>query len=296
MRSPSAVTLPLGRLAGLRHGRVGALRRLMRRPSGVVALGVLAFVVLTAVLAPLTASHDPNQLDPANRLLGPSLDHWFGTDQLGRDLFSRVLHGGRIALAIAVAATLVALSVGVLWGGIAAVSGRWVDEALMRVAEATMAIPSLLFALIFVAAFGASTESLALIIGALHAPPTARMARAAVLGELTSDYCVAARAYGASRWRILFSEILPNAQPTLIVQAALVAAHAILVEASLSALGLGVQPPEASWGSLLLEGYRNMHVSYSYIVFPGAIIFITVLVLNTLADNLQAVLDVRSDA
>lgn len=293
MEGPFAARYLGGRLGYLTGRRVVLVRRLVRRPAAALALGLLLAVALGAAVAPYVAAA-PEDLDLVNRLQGPSSEHWFGTDELGRDLFGRVLRGGRIALGIAAAATTIALVLGVLWGGVAAIRGGWIDEVLMRVVDATMAIPLMLFALIFVAAFGASVESLAIIIGVLHAPPTARMARAAALTELTSDYCVAAVAYGASRMRVLFSEVVPNAVPTLLVQATLVAANTIVIEAALSFIGVGVQPPDASWGTLLLQGYNRIYSSYWYVIFPGLMIFVSIWALNTLADNIQAILDPRA--
>jgi ABC-type dipeptide/oligopeptide/nickel transport system permease subunit len=286
-------TATLGPETWLAGRRIRVVRKLLGRRTAAVALAALTVVILSAVLASLFTA-DPNAIDPVNQLQGPSLEHPFGTDELGRDLFSRILRGGRIALAIVGTATAIAVALGVIWGGVAAARGGLLDEVLMRTVDGFMAIPLLLFGLIFVAAFGANATSLAVIIGLLHAPPTARIARAAALSELTSDYCLAAKAYGASHTRVLFSEVLPNALPTLLVQATLVAANSLVVEATLSFVGLGVQPPAASWGTLLLQGYGRIYSSYWYVIFPGLMIFVTIWALNTVADNLQAVLDPRA--
>ena len=151
----------------------------------------------------------------------------------------------------------------------------------MRIGDAAMAIPFLLLSLVFVAAFGASLPSLIVILGLLHAPWTARIARVAFLTERQADYTLAAIAYGASTWRLMSSEILPNVVPTLLVQASVVASSVLLTEAALSFVGLGVQPPQASWGTLLLQGYALIYSSYWYIVFPGLAIFVTIWCLNS---------------
>lgn len=267
-------------------------RAVLARPAGAIAAAVLAALALASLLAPLLAT-DPSALDPINQLQGPSGAHWFGTDELGRDLFSRVLHAGRAALGIAAVATVGALVLGVVWGGVAAISGGVLDDVLMRAADGVMAIPVMLTALVLVAAFGASIGSLMLILGLLHAPATARIARAGIQVELQSDYCVAARTYGSSRARILGRDILPNVAPTLLVQTSLVAASVILTEAALSFVGLGIQPPDATWGTLILDGYANIYSSYWFVAFPGAAVLATIWALNVLADEIQAALDVR---
>jgi peptide/nickel transport system permease protein len=274
--------------------RFATLRRLLRRRGALIPIVVLLVIIVSAAFAPLIAPYNPKAIDAGNQFAGLSTEHWLGTDELGRDLFSRILFGGRLAIGIALAATVIALVAGVIWGGIAALVGRLADDLLMRIVDTAMAIPFLLLALVFVAAFGARLTTLAIILGILHVPVTARMARAAFLSEIHSDYRVAATAYGASRKRLLFSEILPNVIPTLLVQASLVAASVILTEAALSFVGLGVQPPDASWGTLLLQGYGRIYSSYSYVIFPGVMIFVSIWALNTLADHLQAVLDPRS--
>ncbi len=228
------------------------------------------------------------------KFLPPSLLHLLGTDELGRDLFARVLYGGRLALAISVGATVLALVIGSTWGGFAAIRGGWPDNILMRIADALMALPMVLAALIFVAVFGTSVHSLIGIIGVLEAPWTARVVRAAILSELQDDYCRAARAVGATKTRVLFSEVMPNIVPTLMVQVALNMSVAILIEAGLSFFGLGVQPPRSSWGSLLLSGYRQIYSSPTYAIAPGVLIFLTIWALNTLSDHLQEAMSPRS--
>ena len=278
---PGAVALP------------GVMRRLLRRREAVVILVLLGLLIISAVAAPLFTPYSPIALAPRDRFQPPSLAHLFGTDELGRDLYTRVLYGGRIALGIGAAATVIAMLIGVAWGFIAAMRRGWVDEILMRLADAAMAIPTILFALVLVAAFGASTVNLAVIIGLLLAPVTARLARSAALDELTSEYVLAAVASGATRTRMLFSEVLPNTLPSLLVLATLNAASAILTEASLSFVGLGVQPPEASWGTLLFQGYQKIYQAIWYPIFPGLVIFLTIWLLNLLADQLQSVMDPR---
>jgi peptide/nickel transport system permease protein len=283
---PSIVFVP-----PVRSVRDHVLARLLSRPTALVSLIGVGVIVFATVGAPLVAPYSPTTSDYTKLFAGPSWSHIFGTDELGRDLFSRLLYGGRTSLTVAVFATAIAMVAGMAWGFVAALREGWIGEILMRVADAAMGMPVILLGLVLVAAFGASTLSLIMILGFLFAPATARLARATLLAELRSEYHLAAVSVGASRTRIVVTELLPNTLPVLLARATLVAADAIFVEASLSFVGLGVQPPDASWGTLLQQGYTNLYRSYAYPLFPGLIILVSVLALNTLGDNLQRVLD-----
>jgi peptide/nickel transport system permease protein len=267
------------------------VRRLLRRPAAVVALAVIAILVVGALGAPLFAPYSPTALDFEQLFAPPSRGHLFGTDELGRDLLTRILYGGRTSIIVAFAATALAMVVGVAWGFTAALREGWLGEILMRMADTVMAMPAILLALVLVAAFGASTLSMIVILGILFAPATARIARSTLLAELRSDYYLAAVSVGASGKRIVARELLPNALPVLLSRASLILAEVIFVEASLSFIGLGVQPPDTSWGTLLQQGYSNLYSSYYYVIFPGIVILVAVLALNALGDNLQKVLD-----
>jgi peptide/nickel transport system permease protein len=280
----AAETVPVAKPAG-------SVRRLLRRPTATISLAVIAIFVLATAFAGLVAPHSPTEIDYTRLFGAPSWDHPFGTDELGRDIVARVLYGGRTSLIVASASTLIAMLLGVVWGFTAALRQGWSDEVLMRVADTVMAMPILLVALVLVAAFGASTASMVVILGILFAPATARIARSTLLAELRSDYYLAAVSVGAPGWRIVARELLPNTLPVLVARASLVLADVIFVEASLSFIGLGVQPPDTSWGTLLQQGYSNLYSSYAYPIFPGLAILATVLALNTLGDNLQKVLD-----
>ena len=268
-----------------------ALRRLLRRPAAAFAGLVIAILVAGTVGAPLFAPYEPTTLDFLRLFAPPSREHLFGTDELGRDLLTRVLYGGRTSIAVAFVATLIAMLIGVVWGFASALREGWIGEVLMRVADTMMAMPVILLGLVLVAAFGASTASMIVILGLLFAPATARIARSSLMGELRSEYYLAALSVGASRARIVARELLPNTMPVLMARATLVMAEVIFVEASLSFVGLGVQPPDTSWGTLLQQGYSNLYRSYAYPIFPGLVILVAVLALNTLGDNVQKVLD-----
>lgn len=249
-----------------------------------IPLALLALIVLACVLAPVIAPYDPSA-QSSDRFAGPSAAHLFGTDELGRDLFSRVLYGGQLTVFIAAGATLVAMVLGIAWGMAAAFSRGILDEILMRLADTVMAIPQILFALVFISAFGADPVKLAVIIGILLTPTTARLVRSSVLSELQEDYFTAAVAFGSKRSRLLFAEVLPNARGPIVVQAAINAANAILLEASMSFVGLGIAPPEATWGTLVQQGYQKMYQSIGYVLFPALFIFVTIWLLNVLADQ-----------
>lgn len=266
------------------------LRRMLRDRVAVAALVVLGILVLAALIGPVVFI-DPEHIDPLNRFASPSLAHLFGTDELGRDMLSRVADAGRVSLAIAAASTVISMLIGTAWGFAAGVGRGILDEVLMRIADAAMAIPIILFALIFVAAFGSDGPTLALVVGLLMVPLTARVARSAVLGELAMDYHRALVAVGVPRWRIMAQEILPNAAPALLAQASLNLATSLMVEATLSFVGLGVQPPSASWGTLLQAGYSNLLTTIWYPLFPALAIIVAVGALNTLGDRLQRIMD-----
>jgi peptide/nickel transport system permease protein len=274
-----------------RRVRDHVLARMLRRPAAVISLVAVGLIVLATVGAPLIAPYSPTESDYTKLFAGPSWSHLLGTDEIGRDLLSRILYGGRTSLIVAAFATVISMLVGIAWGFVAGLREGWIGEILMRIADAAMGMPVILLGLVLVAAFGSSTLSLILILGALFAPATARLARSTLLAELRSEYHLAAVSVGATRTRIVITELLPNTLPVLLARASLVAADAIFVEASLSFVGLGVQPPDASWGTLLQQGYTNLYRSYWYPIFPGIMILVAVLALNTLGDSVQRALD-----
>ncbi len=267
------------------HSRVRRVRRVRISPPPASVLVLLAIVGM-CLLVPRLSRQDPTGLDTANAFGTMSARHWLGTDELGRDKLSRLLYGGELSLSVAGGSVAVAFLAGTLWGVLASGARGLPDELLMRGADITMAIPQILFALVCVAAFGASLVSLIVLTGLLLAPSTARMARAAIVREMALDYYAAAVTYGASRGRLLLREVLPNILPDLASQAAINAASAMILEASLSFVGLGVQPPQMSWGVLLQQGYGFLYNDPSYAAAPAILILATVLCLNLAADRL----------
>jgi peptide/nickel transport system permease protein len=270
-------------LAVPRGGRL----QLRRKPGAVVAVSLLAVIVLAVVAAPLLTSYGPFAIDPVNAFSPPSWNHWFGTDELGRDLFSRMLYGGRVTLGVAFGATALSMVLGIAWGFAAALGLPLFDEALMRIADVAMAIPQILFGLVFIAAFGTSLVNLIVIVGILLSPTSARLIRSVVLAEREADYVRAAVAFGATRRSIAAKEIFPNTISHLSVLAAINMANALLLEAAFSFVGLGVQPPRASWGTILQQGYSNIYYAFYYAAFPAAAIVLVLLLLNVLARSLQ---------
>jgi peptide/nickel transport system permease protein len=258
-----------------------------------VAAAVLAFFVFLAFFGPLFLQ-PASAIDPGNLLAAPSLGHPLGTDEVGRDLLSRIANAGRLTLTMGLGAMALAVILGGIWGMCAAAFGGWLDEILMRLADALIAIPVILFALVFVAALGATVPNLIVILGILMAPTTARIVRSAVLGELVADYVLGLRAVGTGTGRILFLEVLPNIRAVVLAQATLNIATAVMVEAGLSFVGLGVQPPDATWGTILKQGYSSMTRDPTYVIFPALAIIAFIASLNVLSKETQRMLNQRS--
>lgn len=253
---------------------------------------VLLLFLLWALLPGFFSTHNPNKIGP-DLLQPPSRAYLFGTDEYGRDIYSRVVHGARIEFVISGLGVLVAMLIGIPVGLVAGYRGGWVDSVLMRLQDALLAFPSILFAILIVAARGASQQSIILTVGIIFIPRFARLVRASVLALKEEDFVTASRAMGASGSRLLWRHILPNAMPAILVQITLTMAVAVLVEAGLSYLGLGVQPPTATWGTMLKAAQSYPQQAPWYVLAPGICIFLLVLSLNTFGDGLRDRLDPR---
>jgi peptide/nickel transport system permease protein len=253
---------------------------------------IAAIVILMAIFAPFIATHDVVVQDLANRFASPSADHWFGTDSLGRDVFSRVVYGARISLEVGITVVLVSGIVGIFIGAIAGFYGGWVDKFLSGyLFNVFLAFPGLLLAIALVAFLGAGLGKLILALCIIGWVGYARVMRGQVLKVREYDFVQAAKALGASNMRILFTHIMPNSIQPLIVQASLGMAGAVLSEASLSFLGLGIPPPAPSWGTMIEEA-RNYFATYPHtLFFPGVAIALTVLAFNFIGDGLREYLD-----
>lgn len=260
-------------------------------PSVVISLAVLVLILAGVCLANVIAQYDPNELDLANMLKGPSADHWLGTDKTGRDIFSRLLYGGRTSLLGALGVVSISIVIGVPIGLFSGYHGGKLDAVLMRICDVIVSFPALLLAFVFVAAFGRGLFNAVLALGIIYIPMLAKLTRSLVLVEKNKTYVEAARSIGFSDSRILFSQILPNCVSTMMVELTLDLGYAILDLASMSFLGLGVQPPTSDWGAMLEEGRIYITTSPLCAIAPGIMIIITVIALNIFSDGIQGYLD-----
>ncbi len=268
-----------------------ALRRLLRRNGAIFGLVVIALFVLVAVFAPLISPYDPAAQSWTLVRKPPSWPHWLGTDDVGRDILSRIIFGARASLLAGVISVCIAVSIGVPLGLMAGYLGGLVDGVLSRLTDAMLAIPYLILAIALAAFLGPSLGNAMIAIGITATPVFVRLTRGQVLAVKVEDYIEAARAVGNPPWRIALVHILPNILPALLVQGTLAIAAAIIAEASLSFLGLGQQPPEPSWGSMLNSAQRFLANAPWMAVWPGLAIFLTVVSFNLLGDGLRDALD-----
>src|SRR6516162_4782898 len=271
-----------------------ALRRLMRRKGAIAGLFVIVLLVVLALLAPLIAGYDPTQQTWSAVRKAPSALHWFGTDDVGRDVFARVIFGARASLTAGVISVAIAVLVGVPVGLISGYLGGFVDALFGRITDAVLACPFLILAIAFAAFLGPSLGNAMIAIGITTTPIFIRLTRGQVMAVKVEDYVEAARAVGNPHWRIALLHILPNILPALLVQATLSVAAAIIAEAALSFLGLGQQPPAPSWGSMLNAAQRFLVNAPWMAIWPGLAIFLTVLSFNLVGDGLRDALDPRS--
>jgi peptide/nickel transport system permease protein len=277
--------------AGRRLGVLTLLRRMVRRRR-VIGIGalILFLILAAAAAASLLAPYDPLALDIPARLRPPGPAHLFGTDDFGRDIFSRVVFGARLSLMVGILVTVVATAAGVVIGLIAGSSPR-ADRVLMRVMDGLMAFPDILLAIALMATLGPSVRNVVIALGFVYTPRVARVVRASVLVIVNLDYVEAARAVGASRARVLGRHILANCISPVIVQATFIAAYAMLGEAALSFLGVGVPPQVPTWGGIIASGQVYLRQAAWISIFPGAAIVLSVLALNLLGDGLRDFLD-----
>jgi peptide/nickel transport system permease protein len=271
-----------------------AWRRLVRRRGAMVGLAVIILVILVALFAPLVAPYDPAAQSWSAVRKAPSAAYWLGTDEVGRDLLSRIIFGARASLSAGVISVGIAIAIGVPLGLLAGYAGGLADGLISRITDAMLACPFLILAIALAAFLGPSLTNAMIAIGVTATPIFVRLTRGQVLSVKAEDYVEAARAVGNPHWRIAFRHILPNVMPALLVQATLTIATAVIAEASLSFLGLGQQPPAPSWGSMLNAAQRFLVNAPWMAVWPGLAIFVTVLSFNLLGDGLRDALDPRS--
>jgi len=256
---------------------------------------VILFLFASALSASAISPYDPVKSNIQERLEGPSFTHLFGTDDLGRDIFSRIIHGSRISLQVGLVSVSIATAVGMVLGVLAGYFGGWIDTLAMRLMDIMFAFPDVLLAIAIMAVLGPSTTNVMIAVGIVYIPIFARITRGSVLTVRNRDFVEAAQCVGLRPGRIIFRHILPNALDAVIVQISLATAFAILAEAALSFLGLGTQPPAPSWGSMLSFGRQYMLEAPWWTIFPGLAIFLTVLALHLIGDGLRDALDPRSE-
>ncbi|HET6801369.1 MAG TPA: ABC transporter permease [Casimicrobiaceae bacterium] len=273
--------------------RTSLLRRLAKRPSAAIGLVVIVAFVAVAVFAPWLAPYDPIATSFSTVRKAPSAAHWFGTDEIGRDVLSRVIFGARASLLAGVVSVLISLSVGVPTGLLAGYAGGKTDMLISRVTDALLACPFLILAIALAAFLGPSLTNAMIAIGISATPIFIRLTRGTTIAVKAEDFVLAARAIGNAPWRIAVRHVLPNIVPPLLVQATLAIAAAVIAEASLSFLGLGQQPPQPSWGSMLNTAKNYIDNAPWMAIWPGVSIFLLVLSFNIVGDGLRDALDPR---
>jgi peptide/nickel transport system permease protein len=273
------------------HRLLAVIRELLGNPSSGFGFIVISILLLTALVAPLIAPYDPNVINLGQTLQPPSAEHWFGTDELGRDILSRIIYGTRISLTIITIVSVIVGPVGLVVGTTAGYFGGWYDTIMMRVTDIFLSFPSLILSLAFVAALGAGLENAIIAIGLTAWPPIARLARAETLTFRGADYISASRMQGASALRIIVKSIMPMCLPSVLVRITLSMATVILTAAGLGFLGLGAQPPLPEWGAMIATGRRYMLDNWWLVAFPGGAILLVSLAFNLLGDGLRDALD-----
>jgi peptide/nickel transport system permease protein len=269
------------------------LRTLLANPFSCIAVILVLLFVFTAVFAPWLAPYSPTKIDVLHKLQGPSTEHWFGTDHLGRDLLSRIIYGARTALMIALVSVAIAGAIGLLLGLIAGYGPRWLDGVLVLTFDSLNALPMIMFALAIITVLGAGTGTLIVVIAATSFPSYARLIRAQTLAMKNSDFIVAERLLDASPARIIFVHLLPNVIGPLIILLSMDIPVVIMVEAGLSFLGLGVRPPTPSWGSILYDGYTSIRAAPFMVIFGGLPLVLATLGFTFLGEGLRDYLDPR---
>jgi peptide/nickel transport system permease protein len=281
----------------LREQRVAprwrTLLGMLRDPGIAFAVIVIGLVLVAAIIPSVIQPYEPNKIGVGPNMAAPSADHLFGTDDYGRDIFSRVVDAARLELTMSVGGVALAVLIGVPLGLIAGYRGGVADSVLMRIQDAMLAFPNILFAILVVAALGASQRSIILTVGAIFVPRFARLVRGSVITLREEEFVQASQALGATPTRVMARHILPNCIAPILVQITLAISVAILIEAGLSYLGLGVQPPTATWGNMLKQAQAFPRQAPWYVIAPGACIFVVVLALNLLGDALRDRLDPR---
>ena len=275
------------------HGVTKTLQQLIRRPAGLIGLIIVAGLIILALVPGVFAPYEPDAQTIRDRLQGPSMEHLLGTDRLGRDTLSRLIYGVGIALIVALPAVLSALVIGLLLGIVAAWRGGLIDAVLVIVMDVLQAFPAVILALALLALLGPSLRNVIIVVSIAFIPNYARVSRALVFSAKANQWVEAERALGASTLRIVFTHVLPNIMPPLFILMAMDIPSAIVIEAGLSFLGLGVQPPTPSWGVILSDGFQSVMQSPWAVVFASIILMITTLGFTMLGETLRDIVDPR---
>lgn len=269
-----------------------AWHKFCRNKSAVVGLVIVLLMLILGIFAPLIATHDPNQINALGTYLSPGTEgHLFGTDDLGRDLFSRIVYGARMSIVVAIGSTILGGLIGVLLGLISGYAGGILDAVIMRIMDGMFAFPFILLSILLVTILGSGTFNVILAIGIGNVPGFARIVRSKVMVAKNEEYCNVERVLGASPWRIMFSHILPNTASEIVVYATLRIGNAIISEASLSFLGLGILIPTPSWGNILRGGRGCMTTAPHIAMISGLFIFVAVIGFNLIGDGIRDVMD-----
>lgn len=286
---------PAGTPQEMPEQKNAVLKRFLRHRLAVIGIVMLTFLVLMAIFAPQIAPHDPNYIDPISMDDSPSKEHWLGLDQVGRDVLSRVIHASRISLSVGVVAVSIYVTIGAVLGSLAGYYGGVMDIALTRLADMVLSFPQIMLILVIVSVVGPSIWNIMVVLGLLGWPPIFRIVRGQFLSLREQDFVQAGMAMGATDFRLIFRHVLPNAMGPVLVAATFGTATAILTEAALSFLGLGVQPPQASWGNLLIQAQSISVIERQPWLWvpPGMLIFFSVLAINFVGDGLRDALDPR---
>lgn len=291
--SGSTPAIPASSLAALAANGAKMFGFLLRNPMTLAGLLVIGTLILVAAFAPWIATHDPLAQDLGAALLSPGAQHWFGTDEYGRDVFSRLVYGSRVTLYIVMLVTLIVGPIGLIVGTVSGYFGGWVDSLFMRITDIFISFPSLVLALAFIAALGPGLEHAVVAIALTAWPPIARLARAETLSLRNADFVVAVKLQGASSLRVIVRHIIPMCLSSVIIRLTMNMASIILTAAALGFLGLGAQAPLPEWGAMISSGRRYMLESWWLVAAPGATIMLVSLAFNLLGDGLRDVLDPR---
>lgn len=278
-----------------RHAKIGKMKKILKNKIAFTGIIFIAIIIFIAVFAPFIAPYDPSAQDLSHRLSAPSAQHLLGTDDLGRDVFSRMIYGSRVSISVGFFAVLITLFIGVILGIVSGYFGGWADSVIMRFTDIILCFPTFFLILLVIAFFEPSIFNVMIVIGITSWPGLARIVRAEVLSIREREFVLASKMLAVGRIRLLFKHILPNVISPIIVYAAIGIGGAILTESGLSFLGLGVQPPMSSWGQILMQGKDYIYIAWWLSLFPGIMILFTVLSFNMIGEALRDILDPKDN-